>query len=153
MAQGWQPLFYHRRRSQVAADLQRYAELFGDDLLVLGFHEFAAPGRMLRRVQDFLGLEGPPTRPGGVQNRSDLPRNRLVARLFASEALKAAGRRLIGPALRARLRRLTHAPAATIRPASTADRARLRDLLAEEIAACIRSPLIDTGNWRAALQD
>ncbi len=151
MQKGWQPLFYHKRRSRIAADLKRYHDLFGDDLLVLGFHEFKAPEKLLERIQAFLGLSGPPTRPGEVKNRSDLPRNRLMARLHSNDRLKAMGRRLLGPQLRARLRRITHAPAGKIRPASEADHAQLRDALADEIAACQASPLIDTSHWERSL--
>ena len=148
---GWQPLFYHLRRSQIAADLARYADLFGNDLLILGFHEFARPESLLRKIHDFLGLSGPLTPPGEVKNRSDLPRNRLMARLYGNKRLKALGRRLIGPRQRARLRRITHAPTRMIRPASEAEKDLLRSLLADEIAACQASSLIDTSHWKTAL--
>ncbi|MFP4275226.1 MAG: sulfotransferase [Paracoccaceae bacterium] len=153
IAQGWQPLYWHVRRSRIAEDLSVYAERFGDRLLVVDYAELSDPDALLARVARFLCLPERPLEAEEGHNRSVLPRNRLVKAAFASPALKSAARALLPRALRHRIYQASHSAQAAPIPIRPEEIARLRDLLADEIAACIRSPLIDTSGWRSAIPE
>lgn len=150
MDAGWQPLFYHRRRSTCLADLERFHRLFADDLLVLGFHEFKDPEKLLAKVHGFLGLTGAVVAPSDIANQSTLPRNGFWKRLFGNDLLKRLGRTLLPENLRKSLKKQTHKPARDMQTTSHADVELLREILAEEIAACEISPLVDTRHWTTA---
>ncbi|WP_101067431.1 sulfotransferase [Roseovarius salinarum] len=150
IAAGWQPLFWHVRRSRVAADLHRYADRFGDSLMIVDHDELSDPDAVLARVARFLDLPERPLQAPERQNQSVLPRNRLVQAIWSSPALRAVARRLIPKALRHRAHEATHSARALPRPIRPAEVARLRDALADEIAECVRSPLIETSGWRTA---
>ncbi|WP_397542415.1 sulfotransferase [Roseovarius salis] len=150
---GWQPLFWHVRRSRVAADLARYAERFGESLLVVDYAELSDPDALLARVARFLGLPQRPLEAPERQNESVLPRNRLVQAVWASPALRAAARRLVPKSVRHRAYVATHSPRALPRHIRPAEQTRLKDALSDEIAACIRTPLIETSGWRSAAAD
>jgi hypothetical protein len=151
-AENWHPVFYHLRRSHVQADLARFRRRFGDDLLVMDFADLAAPQNAVDRVCAFLGLAPHAVDDAPIHNAS--PRTINVAAQFVDrrrQAIAPVLRRLPKPARRAG-RRLISAVGAR-RPTTTErDVALLRDLLADEIAACLGDPTIPTGNWRLATQ-
>ncbi len=151
LTDGWQPLFYHKRRSTCLEDLQRYAKLFGDDLLVLGFHEFKEPEKLLAKVHKFLDLPGQVVSPQKALNDSALPRNGILGKLYASKRLKSIGRMFTSSKTRATLRGATHISAKKLATTTTAETDRLRELLADEIDACIASPLVVTEHWKTAI--
>lgn len=153
IAAGWQPLFWHVRRSRVAADLERYVEHFGESLMIVDYAELSNPDALLARVARFLDLPHRPLEAPERQNESVLPRNRLVQAIWASPALKAAARRLVPKAVRHRAYEATHSARALPREILPAELARLKDALSDEIAACIRMPLINTSGWRSAAAD
>ena len=150
LTQGWQPLFYHKRRSTCLDDLQRYVDNFGDDLLVLGFHEFNEPDNLLTKVHNFLGLPGPVISSQKALNDSALPRNGIFSRLYANEHLKSFSRAFTNPKIRAALRGATHVSAKQLATTTAAETDRLRDILADEISACVASPLVATEHWKTA---
>lgn len=152
MANGWQPLFYHKRRSTCLADLGRYHALFGQDLLILGFHEFKNPQQLLSTVHNFLGLSGDVVSPSGVENQSVLPRNSFWNEIFRNSVIKSIGRRLLAPGMRNSIKTHTHKPAKQMHTTGPQDVALLRDILADEIAACRASSLVDTDHWTTALK-
>lgn len=153
MAKGWQPLYWHVRRSRIAKDLDRYAERFDKRLMMVEQSELSDPKALLARVARFLGL---PERPLEVQekhNLSFLPRNRLVKAAFASQASKSLARSLLPKALRHRIYEVTHSAHASPFPIRQEEMDRLRFLLADEIETCIRNPLIDTSAWHSAIPE
>lgn len=151
MDKGWQPLFYHLRRSTCLADLERFHGHFGEDLLILGFHEFKEPEKLLEKVHDFLELDGPVVAPSVAANPSVLPRNQLLDRLFGFEFAKAFARKILGRGARDAIKKRTHKPARDMQTTNQADAELLRRELAAEIAACKQSPLVNTTHWTTAI--
>lgn len=152
IAQGWHPLFYHRRRSTIAADVARYHALFGERLLILDYDELAAPDTLLTRISDFLDLDPPEElAPMERKNTSRLPRNRMLGQLLQSESAKVAARHLLPQALRQKLWRGLHTDASAVKTVHEAEIDALREAMADEIAACQASPLIHTDNWHLSL--
>ncbi len=149
MANHWHPLFYHRQRSSYSAPLARYREIFGDDLLVLGFRELRDPVTVAHRVTQFLGLPETPVEPGVHLNTSYVYRNETAARLMTSESLRKLARAIVPKGVRSTVRGML-LPALTEPYAPTpADLARLDRDLADEIRACRENPEIPSEGWRS----
>lgn len=147
----WQPLFYHRRRSTVSADVARFREAFGDRMLVLDYAELKAPDALMQRICAFLGIRHRPVEAMDQVNQSYLPRNALAARLLRSGTARAVGRRLVPAALRRAVRQRLHTNARNVQTVRPDEVAALRALLAEEIARCRAEPLIPTASWTLAV--
>lgn len=147
--QGWQPLYWHIRRSLILDDLTRYHQIFGDDLMVIDFDDLRQPQQVLDRVAAFMDL---PPMPFGQApqrlNTTNLPRNGLVRRIFRSNRIKPLARALVPQSLRHKLYTWTHST--EVRPVSGAEKAQLRMALAGEIDRCLRSPLVPTAGWAHA---
>jgi hypothetical protein len=146
----WHPLFYHRRRSTVADDVERMHNTFGDDLMIIDYADFRDPAALLGRIHDFLGISaGPETEVQIAQsNRSYLPRNRIAERLLKSPMIAAVGRTLLPHDMRRAVRRLLHTDARKLKTVQPDEIDRFRELMQDEIARCRKSPLIPTENWR-----
>ncbi|MGY6706135.1 sulfotransferase domain-containing protein [Roseinatronobacter sp.] len=144
----WQPLFWHIRRSRVARDLQTYADLFGQDLMVMDHAELQEPDAALAKVAAFLGLPPSPLQGRVEHNTTYLPRNRLVAMAYQQERIRRVLRNLFPDKMRSSLRKLL----LTSRPVQVSDTEKhlVLSLLKDEIAACTENPLLPTGNWHSA---
>lgn len=144
----WQPLYWHIRRSHIERDIQTYADLFGNDLLILDYDDLQDPNKVLARVARFLEVPVQPLLGQSEYNTTLLPRNRLVAALYRNAGLRDTLRNLVPVPLRSRLRALGH----TTRPVQVSEKEKhlVLTLLKDEIAACITNPLIPTQNWRSA---
>lgn len=150
MEQGWIPLFYHLRRSQILSDLTQYKNLFGDDLLVLGFEELNDPNRIVAKVRKFLDLSPQPIISSEIQNQTALPRNALTARLLNNETIAGLGRLLFRPAMRQKVRKSLYVDSKLLATVKPHEEEKLRGLLTDEIVACLESPLIPTSSWLKA---
>lgn len=146
-AQGWQPLFYHKRRSTVSADVRRYADCFGDRFMTLDYAELKDADAATRRVYDFLGIPHRPVEEMARRNESYIPRNAFAKSMLTSDLLKGVGRTLFPPSMRKSIRKNLVANARDVVTVKPDERAWFRDLLADEIEACIRDPLVPTQNW------
>lgn len=147
--EGWQPLFYHRRRSLYAEAVARYRAVFGDDLLVLDYHELRDPETCLKKVTDFLGVPYQMTIRNERQNISYVYSNPTVGKAMNSKGLRAMARAIFPPALRSRIRGFVTRRATTKFRATDQDRQAIHALLAEDIAACRADAGIPTANWTA----
>ncbi|TCS59815.1 sulfotransferase family protein [Primorskyibacter sedentarius] len=146
-AEGWQPLFYHKRRSTVSADVRRYADRFGDRFMVLDYAELRDADAATRRVYDFLGVPHMPVEDMERLNESYIPRNAFAKSVLTSDLIKGVGRALLPTAIRRSIRKGLVANARDVVTVKPEERAWFRDLLADEIEACIREPMIPTQNW------
>lgn len=140
---GYHPLFRHIRRSQIATDIERFSDLFGDDLLLLDQDELKDPESFNTRISTFLSIPLEPFKDRGIHNRRELPRNRAAEWLLGAEGVKAAARRVVPKAVRHTLWKSLHKSSAELPTVSDDEIAYARDLLADEIARCEASPLAD----------
>jgi hypothetical protein len=150
-AKGYQPLFYHQRRSTISADIARYRDRFGDDVLILDYAAMNNPDGVLQTISDFIGVTPAPYTPLAPKNQSLLPRNKLLAGMLKNDRLRGLARGLVPQALRAKLWDAMHTNARNLQTVSPAEKDMLRDLLKDEIAACLAADYIPTENWREAL--
>lgn len=148
----WHPLFYHQHRSRFCADIERFHARFGpDQLLILDFDELRAPQVVLDKVAGFLGVPTRALEAAETRNQSFLPRNALMGRLKKSKALAGLARTVLPRGARHRLRgamMVNSRDKVTVRPE---EEAAFRDLISDEIAACLESPVIPTAGWTKAL--
>ena len=151
MAMGWQPLFYHRRRSTISADLQRYHDLMEDRLLVVDHAELVDPEPLLRRISCFLDIPHHPADQIARENQSFLPRNAMASAALKNPRLRRIGRLVLPEALRNRIRAGLRTDARNLKTVGPEDIDRLRNDLAEETQRCLVSPLIPTDTWKTAL--
>lgn len=148
----WHPLFYHRRRSEIARDLGRYHELFGARLKVVDFVQLKRPEGVLREICDFLGTPYTAVDTHDPRNVSLAPRSHALERIRQSRGFKMISRTFLTDAARNRLWRASLIAADKSSDAVGSDeKAKLRAMLSDEIERCLASPLIPTGNWREAL--
>lgn len=153
MRAGWQPLFWHARRSRYHADVTAYIDDFGEDLLLVDFDELRDQSRLMTRIWGFLGLAepAPPEAPAPsaplVKNRSHSYRSARLQRLLQSPRLRKAARLLAPEAMRHRLRdRIERANRARFEPGEE-DLCALHALLADDIDACLTDNRLPTQGW------
>lgn len=149
--EGWQPLFYHRRRSTVSADIARFRDMFGANLLILDYADLADPQAVIDRVCAFVGVPSCAYQPQERNNQSFLPRNALARHVLENRAIRGAARALVPDQLRQGVRRALYTNARNLETVTEAEKGKLRDLLRDEIDACLADPDIPTENWREAL--
>jgi len=157
MRDGWQPLFWHRRRSTYHADVTAYRAAFGDDLLMLDFAELRDPSRIAARIYDFLGLS--PADQGSaasadpdanMRNKSHSYRSPYLQRALKNRTLRHAARQVTPRRLRHWLgQHLARANRTQFHP-TEADLRAIHAALADDIRACLDDPGIPTESWTLA---
>lgn len=148
IADHWHPLFYHRRRSLYHDAVTRYLALFGDDLLILDYDELKTPQTCLRKVERFLGIAEQDTSSQARQNASFVYRNPGAARLLHNTRARSLARSLVPKAYRHAVYQGLMSVLKTKSRHSEAERARIHDLLRDEIHVCVANPAIPTAHWR-----
>lgn len=145
---GWNPLFYHKRRSLVRDNIRRFHEVFGDHLMVLDYKDLKDISTLMQRICAFLDIpaleEVPVLEP---KNTSYLPRNRLAKTVAKNNTLKALGRRVLPLQVRKSVRGMLRTNARNIETVTPEERQGFQALLADEIARCVEDPLVPTDNW------
>lgn len=159
--QGWQPLFWHIRRSQYHADIKAYQTAFGDKLLLLDFAELRDQQKLMARVLAFLGLDVPTCRQNMsyrhphkavVSNTSHSYRSATLQRALFNPALRQVAQRLLPRPLRSQLwHRLADANKTLYQP-SQADLGSIGQALAPDIRLCLADPTIPTQSWQMSRQ-
>ncbi len=152
-AKHWHPLFYHVRRSRYNASVNRYHELFGDDLLLMDFREFAEPVTCATKITNFLGLDLPIMASMERENASFVYRRPGLARIVKSDLAIKLGRALVPKRFRKSMRAGLDAQLATSYERQEADVRRLRLALADDIGACLANPLIPTDGWTSTFPE
>lgn len=143
------PLFYHRRRSRIAADIARFRARFGERLMVMPMEALKDHDAALARVAAFMGVEHIPLETAEVKNRLRMPRNRAAGTLTGNAAFRAMGRRLLPSGLRARMREALYVEARRVVNVPEAEAPAYLAPMADEVTACVASPDIDTRHWRS----
>lgn len=151
-AKGCHPLFRHQRRSRIHADLQRYADAFGDDLLVMDHDALKNPETVNNAISRFLGIDVQAFENIRVHNQRPLPRNSFVKKLWDAKKLRSLGRTVIPSPVRHALSKRLTKPNAQVITVSEDEIDYAQELLADEIELCQADPLIDTLSWTLALR-
>ncbi|TVR45206.1 MAG: sulfotransferase [Rhodobacteraceae bacterium] len=154
---GWQPLFWHRRRSAYHADVTAYKAAFGEDLLILDFAELRDPSRIRARIYGFLGLSlaaqdsADRADPAAtMRNKSHSYRSPRLQRALANRTLRHAARQVAPRRLRHWLgQHLARANRTQFHP-TEADLRAIHAALADDIRACLADPGIPTESWTLA---
>ncbi len=150
-AKSMHPLFRHIKRSTYAAQISKYRALFGDDFLVLDFHTLHQDGAGVDKITDFIGLPSMDiAEPAAHLNKSHVPRSTVLSSMLKSERLKSALRVVVPKALRPMIWNVASKANQTSYTATQGELTMVRDLLADEIAACEAHPDISTEHWRLA---
>ena len=144
----FQPLFFHVRRSQYYADINRYIELFGEDLLLLDYKLLQTPSEILRRVSELIGVTVSIPESLPVLNESISQAHPLVSSIRSLPLLRSAARTVMGSRLRAKLGNWLETSFRRSRvQLSEADRMFLIAKLQDDINACVEHPAIPTDSW------
>jgi len=144
----WLPLFYHTRRSRYYEQINRYRDVFGDDLLLLDYEELKAPDKLNRKIAAFLDLPDLELPPLGKQNVSTDYRSRTLDRMLAKGPVVELGRALVPQKLRKPIRGLiTGISKKKYRPSET-ELECLSSALSDEITNCRQDPFFPTDGWR-----
>jgi hypothetical protein len=96
-------------RSFYATPVRTFKEVFGERLLVLWFDDLARDVRgTVRGVLDFLGVDPDYAASFDTTRRNEtgLPRNRTVARIYATPRVRIAASNLVPDRLRGRVESL-----------------------------------------------
>ena len=139
MVAGYQPLFFHLRRSRYYDDLQLYISTFGrDSVLILDHNEFReAPEALGAKLCTFLKI-APADLGTPEQLNVSIPHQELQAANRLKRRARFAIRRILGSAPEHER---------TAPPLSDADRRYVFERLEDDIRACIADPTIPTGRW------
>ncbi|UWQ21696.1 hypothetical protein [Jannaschia sp. W003] len=144
-AAGWQPLFRHAERSRYAEALARWRAV--GEVLVLDYHRLdEARGALFAA----MGLEPPEGAALPHANRGRVPRVGALNRLLRAAPLRRAVRRVVPAGPRGAVRRLLESATTGAWQPAPADLARLRALLADDIARCARDGDVPTAHWHLA---
>lgn len=144
---GWHPLFYHKRRSTICADLSGFSDRFQDRLLVIDYSELRDAKTVTNRIYTFLGISGIAVPQMEKRNESFIPRNDVAKTVLNSGSIKKIGRALLPASARKLIWQRLHTNARNVVTVQKSERERLRDLLSEEIERCAQDPLVPTQNW------
>jgi len=148
IAAGWHPLFRHLDRSRYAAQLRPYRDLFGDDLLILDYHDMAASEAKLLA---FVGRD-PKTvsaRPEHLNVRHVTARP-MAARLAGKSKLRKVARSFVPEAARTRIRAMIEGKQMERYKLRPLERDFILNALRQDIEACRADPMIPTENWTYA---
>lgn len=148
-AEHYHPLFYHTRRSFYYDQVNRYRALFGDNFLLLGYHELRQPEDLRRKLETFLGLPEIAAPPPEKANVGGDYRSRLLAGVMRNKGLVDAARRVVPKSLRKPIRetaaRLNKSDKKFQPTAKELDY--LKAVLADDIAKCCADPFFPTQGW------
>ncbi|MDJ0858903.1 MAG: sulfotransferase domain-containing protein [Dinoroseobacter sp.] len=146
-AENWHPLFQHTARTRYAAQLAPYRERFGDQLLILDFHELTTP-ETLARLASFVGrdLENalPELERRNARHVSTRPQ---VKKLLSNGNALTLARKFVPQGLRPGLRALVEGPSRERYVPTSEEKNMILRSLETDIAACVKDPGIPTGNW------
>lgn len=155
--QGWQPLFWHIRRSRYHDDISAYQAAFGDNLMLVDFAELRDQEKLKARVLAFLALAHPPAaedaaarppEPGLVRNESYSYRSTRIQRALLNPTLRQTAQHLLPRPVRSWLwHRLDQANRATYQP-SNHDLRAIQAALDRDIRLCLADPTIPTASWK-----
>ena len=158
---GWQPLFWHIRRSLYHSDITAYQAAFGEDLLLVDFAELRDQKTLKTRVLQFLGLSDAPSakdegrpeqQPELVRNESYSYRSPWVQRALLNPRVRLTAQKLLPRPMRSWLwHRFDQANRATYHP-SEQDLKTIHAALERDIRQCLADPTIPTGSWTIARQ-
>jgi hypothetical protein len=143
----WHPIFYHRRRSTYFENVSAYKEIFGDDMLILDYKDIRAQDDCLRRIEAFLGVGPFEIGEQPRLNQSFSYSSPGAGKLIRSQKLIKAARAIVPKRFRSSIRGAVEKKVVTQFEPSAQEIAMITDLLADDIAACVASPLIPTDNW------
>lgn len=146
-AKCWNPLFYHRRRSTISNDVQRYADRFGDRFMVLDYADLKDATAVTKRLCSFLDLPAMPAVEMERRNESFIPRNAIIKTALKNQVIRGISRGLVPKSFRQSIRQKLMVNTRDLTTVQPEERAQFRDLIADEITACVRNPLIPTENW------
>ncbi len=154
---GWQPLFWHIRRSLYYDDITAYQAAFGDNLMLVDFVELRDQEKLSARVLQFLGVAhqpapedtaAPPPERGLVRNESYSYRSSRVQRALLNPTLRQTAQHLLPRPLRSWLwHRLDQANRATYQP-SEHDLRAIQMALDHDVRRCLADPTIPTASWK-----
>ncbi|MEE4187022.1 MAG: sulfotransferase [Roseobacter sp.] len=146
-AKRWHPLFYHRRRSTISEDIDRYADRFGDRLMIIDYADLTDAGAVTERLCAFLGIPAMSVSEMERRNETLIPRNALVQSALKNQTLRGLSRSILPKRFRTKLRTKLIVNARDMKTVQPEERALFQDMIADEIEACVRNPLIPTDNW------
>ena len=141
IAEGYQPLFFHLRRSRYYRDLARYITTFGEErVLILDHAEFrTSPGTLADQLCNFMDLS---SFDFGVPNQLNLSEPPGLAKGRAVKYLRGRAKLAIKQLLGGRT-----TVDRTVAQLSEADRRYVFEHLEDDIRACMADPRISTNNW------
>lgn len=144
---GFQPLFYHARRSRVHDDIQLAQALFRDDLLILDYAALQDPKTAISQIFDFIGVSNLAIDSEERRNQSFLPRNIIAKRVIESQSIRKIARTLVPKPLRQAAWHSLWKNARSVKTVSPEEVMFFREQLQDEISACIASQNIPTASW------
>lgn len=144
---GYPPLFYHKRRSEVHADLCRFHATFGEDLMIVDFNRLSEPEPFLSTVCAFVGVPFLPPQELPKENASLLPRGVWAKKILDSDHLRHLGRHMVPKTVRQAIWQGLHKDSRELKTVSDDEIARFTELMRDEINLCLSDPKIPTDRW------
>ena len=85
------------------------------------------------------------------KNESKLPRNRFASFILSSPVIRKIAHPFVSTGIRGRIWQALHTNSRNLQTVTPAEESKLREILKDEIDACIAAPYIPTDNWSKAL--
>lgn len=145
-------LLRYREMGQYATQLRRYFEAFGQGRVLVLFYEELRdePEILWHRCREFLGLDSNHPVPASYrQNRSGMPRSRVIHRLKRSERLRTALKKVVSIEFGRRAKRALDAlNLRRFPPLPVEQRENLEREFASEVTELMRLTGRDLTHWR-----
>jgi hypothetical protein len=119
--------------------------------MIMDFREFFEPEACAAKATAFLELEQPVEPSNERENASFVYNRPGIARLVKGRTATKIGRALVPKRFRKGIRAGIDNKLSARYERQEADIERLRAALADDITACVASPLIPTDGWKTAL--
>ena len=146
--EGFQPLFFHRRRSTYHADICRWRDLFGDRMMILPYTALKTPQRLVDVVCDFLQVSAPSLEEFPSENMSGTaPPSAWPDFIRRNIMLRRLRKTTFGRALESAARDIRTRRSRTRMVLQRDDARLLAEYLRDDIQACVGDPGIPTDDW------
>lgn len=147
MQAGFQPLFFHRRRSQFHADICRYRHSFGRDMLVLPYGAIRSAETLIEQICHFVGVPPFSLEQFTSKNVSASPPPRYPDMIRRNPLLRRLRSTSVGRALERGAAYALTARSKARMDLRDADARFLAEQLRHDIEACVADPQIPTDDW------
>ncbi|MEM6889080.1 MAG: hypothetical protein AAF636_13180 [Pseudomonadota bacterium] len=147
---GYHPLFWHTDRSRYFKQIERYREMFGDHLMILDFAKIR-DAQERDKLLNWMGYSDEAQNALQHSNKRSVTARPATASALKNKRLRKLGRTFVPKNIRSNVRNLITGGEMERYKIRDSEIEFIRNVLDDDIQACIESYHIPTENWTLSL--